>query len=170
MAPPTADPIHPEPTRCRAMFWNVVLPILIYWLMFFVVQYILLEYGQSYLYDETTPHFGLKVLAGSFLLALMAARFHSNFVTMFTTNIHWTLLQALAWVGIFTLLYQFQPLHALSLGLMGLVLVPPLGAMTVDSLSQPRRPIIARDRGPLGPYRGSLSAPPPPPAGAPAAK
>jgi hypothetical protein len=143
------------------MFWTVVLPIAIYWLMFFVVQYILLEYGQPYLYDETIPWFGLKVLAGSFVLAMLAARFHPSFDTMFTNNIHWSLLQAMAWVGIFTLLYQFQPLHALSLGLMSFVFVPGLATMTADSLSQPRRPVVTREAAPTGPHRGSLVTPTP---------
>ena len=145
------------------MIWNVVLPIAIYWFMFFVVQYILIEYGQAYLYDETIPRFGLKVLVGSLLLAMLAARFHPSFVTMFTNHLHWTLLQALAWVGIFTLLYQFQPLHALALGLMSFLFVPGLATMTVDSLAQPRRTIAPIRPGPTGPYRGSLSTPTPAP-------
>ena len=144
------------------MFWNVVLPVSIYWLLFFVVHFIMVEYGQAYLYDEATPHFGLKVLMGSFLLAAMAAYFRPNFATMFTNDLHWTALQALAWVGVFIILYQFHPWHALALALAGLVAMPGLATMTVDSLSQPRRVAPRPNSLPTTPHRGSLSPTPAP--------
>ena len=38
---------------------------LIYWLVVFVGTYVVTEIGQDQLYDEVTPHVGLKVGAGS---------------------------------------------------------------------------------------------------------
>ncbi len=142
------------------MLWNVVLPLFIYWLLFFVVQFIMVEYAQTYLYEETTPYFGLKVLIGSGLLAAMATYFRPNFATMLTNDIHWTALQALAWVGIFTLLYQFHPWHALALGLAGLVSVPALATMTIDSLSRSERVVSRPTPQPVAPHRGSLNPTP----------
>jgi hypothetical protein len=55
-----------------AILW----PFLIYWLVMFVVSYIAVEVGQDLFYDEVTPHAGLKVTAGSFLLAAMLTYFH----------------------------------------------------------------------------------------------
>ena len=42
-----------------------VWPLLIYWLLLFVACYIVVEYGQNYLYDEPTPNVALKVALGS---------------------------------------------------------------------------------------------------------
>lgn len=133
----------------------ILLSFLIYWLLFFVVHYIIVEYGQPYFYDETTPRFGLKVLAGSFLLALLAQWLKPGFDTMFTTAVHWTLLQAIAWFVVFTVLYQFHPPHALALGLASLVILPGLATMTIGSLAQSGRtlpPAVS----PTGPHRGRI--------------
>ena len=40
-----------------------------------------------------------------------------SFESMFTTNIVWTVLQGIVWFGVFILIYQFHPWHALGLGI-----------------------------------------------------
>ena len=74
----------------------IIMPFLIYWLVMFVLSYIAVEVGQDQLYDAVTPMAGLKVAGGSFLLAVLLTKFHPSFESMFTTNIAFTVLQALA--------------------------------------------------------------------------
>jgi hypothetical protein len=87
--------------------------LLIYWLVIFVGCYVVIEIGQDQLYDEVTPHVGLKVTGGSLLLALMLAGFYykgmaTSFDSMFTNNILCTVFQALVWFGVFVLIFQFH--------------------------------------------------------------
>ncbi len=146
------------------MSFSGLLVFLVYWLLIFVSNYVLVEYGQNYLYDESTPRFSLKVAGGSFLLALLAWRLRPAFDTMFTTAVHWTALQAIAWVVVFTVLYQFHPQHALGIGLLAMVIVLGLATMTVDSLTRPGRTIAPVNTGTGGPVRRPLTPPPSPPA------
>ena len=57
---------------------------------------------------------------------------------MFTTNIAWTLLQGVIWFGVFTLILQFHPWHALGSGTATMLMVSGLATMGVESvLSRP---------------------------------
>ena len=56
---------------------------------------------------------------------------------MFTTNIIWTVLQAIVWFGVFTLIFQFHPWHALGLGIATMLLVQGLATMGVNSILTP---------------------------------
>lgn len=147
-----------------AMVWAV----LIYWLAFFVACLTVVEVFQDWFYDEVTPHSALKVGAGTLPLALLAAWLRPSFDTMFTSDIAWTLLQAVAWFGVFTLAFQFHPTHALMTGLVTMVLVTGLATLGVDSLTKPSRTLapVQRRRN-NQPIRRSLT---PPPAPAPAPK
>src|SRR4051812_26918362 len=91
---------------------------MVYWLGVFVGCYVVIEIGQDQLYDEVTPRIGLKVVGGSLLLAGMLTLFYrmdlpTSYESMFTTNIMWTVLQAIVWFGVFMLVFQFHPWHAL---------------------------------------------------------
>ncbi|QEH36281.1 hypothetical protein OJF2_48410 [Aquisphaera giovannonii] len=151
-----------------ATFWA----FLIYWLVVFVGCYIVIEIAQDQLYDEVTPRVGLKVTAGSFLIAAMLAAFYhrqasASFDTMFTTNFMWTVLQAIVWFAVFTLVFQFHPWHALGLGLATMLLIQGLATMGVNSMLAPtpataKSPASAVSK----PVRQSL-APAAPPAAAP---
>ncbi len=154
------------------MLWSMLVPFLVYWLVVFVVSYMLVEYGQGFLYDEATPHVGLKVGLGSLLLAALMAWSRPSFETMFTDDIAWTVLQVIAWFAVFTLLYQFQPLHAFSISSVTMLLVAGIASLGVDSMTRPRphpgasaltsttrKPI----RAPLGPPRAPAKAEPTPP-------
>jgi hypothetical protein len=118
-----------------ALIW----PLLIYWLVIFVACFVVVEFGQDQLYDEVTPHAGLKVAGGSLILAILLttlrwAEHPASFESMFTTNIIWTLLQAIVWAGVFVLILQFHPWHGLGLGLATMLLVTGLATMGVESL------------------------------------
>ena len=71
---------------------------------------------------------------------------------MFTTNIAWTLLQGVVWFGVFTLIFQFHPWHALGIGTATMLMVSGLATMGVESiLSRPAptfggRPAIRADQ------------------------
>lgn len=147
--------------------WSFILPLLIYWLVLFVTCFVVVEIGHDQLYDEVTPHAGLKVTGGSFLIALLltvlrARGLAASYDSMFTSNIAWTILQGLVWFGVFTLIFQFHPWHGLGLGLATMALVTGLATMGVESLlakpvatSQSTRPLISNR-----PVRQSVTPPP----------
>ena len=118
---------------------TIIWVLLIYWLVVFVGCYVVVEFGQDQLYDEVTPHVGLKVAGGSLLLAILLTTLRAYglpaaYESMFTVNIVWTLLQGLVWFGVFTLIFQFHPWHALGLGLATMLLVTGMATMGVESL------------------------------------
>jgi hypothetical protein len=122
--------------------WTIVVPLLIYWLVMFVLSYIAVEIGQDQLYDEVTPKSGLKVAGGSFLLAAMLTLFRhkglpATFESMFTDNLIWTVLQALVWIGVFLFIYQFHPWHALAIALPLMLISSGFATMGVDSVTKP---------------------------------
>ena len=155
--------------------WSIILPLLIYWLVMFVACFVVVEMGQDQLYDEVTPHSGLKVAAGSLLIAALLTFFRykgmaASYDSMFTSNIIWTVLQGLVWFGVFTLVFQFHPWHALGLGLATMLLVTGLATMGVDSLlsrpvptTQSTRSLISNQ--PVRQSAGPRSATPSEPAG-----
>jgi hypothetical protein len=160
---------------------TIVWPLLIYWLVLFVVCFVLVEIGHDQLYDDVTPRAGWKVAGGSLLLAalltgLRAFGFAASFQSMFTDNIGWTLLQGVVWFLVFMFVFQFHPWHALGLGVATMLLVSGLATMGVESvLAKPRdvskstRAWIANDpvRQSLGPGGGAgagATAPSAPPA------
>jgi len=143
---------------------TIIWPFLIYWLVLFVACFIVVEIGQDQLYDEVTPRGGLKVAAGSLLLAalltaLRAYGFPASFESMFTTNLIWTLLQGVVWFLVFTLILQFHPWHALGLGIATMLLVSGLATMGVESVLSRPAPTSAAGRAfaPSEPVRQSLA-------------
>ncbi|WP_165225106.1 hypothetical protein [Aquisphaera insulae] len=153
---------------------------LIYWLVVFVGCFVVIEIAQDQLYDEVTPRVGLKVTAGSFLIAAMLAIFYhrqasASYDTMFTTNFMWTVLQGIVWFAVFTLIFQFHPWHALGLGLATMLLIQGLATMGVNSILSPAPAIVNRPAAAVSkPVRQSLApapvAPPPKAEAAPKAK
>ncbi len=142
---------------------TIIWPLLIYWLVLFVVCFMLIEVAQDQLYDAVTPYVGLKVGGGSLLLAglLTALRFYgfpASFESMFTTNIGWTLLQGVVWFLVFMLVFQFHPWHALGLGVVTMVLVSGLATMGVESIMAKPRDVSRATRAfvPTEPVRQSL--------------
>jgi hypothetical protein len=147
--------------------------LLIYWLVIFVGCYVVIEIGQDQLYDAVTPHVGLKVTGGSLLLALMLTGFYykglaASFDSMFTNNILCTVFQAIVWFGVFVLIFQFHPWHALGLALATMLMVQGLATMGVNSILTPTPASVSRP-GKFEvskPVRQSLApAPAAPPAG-----
>ena len=143
---------------------SLVWPFLIYWLVIFVACFVVVEIAQDQLYDEVTPRVGLKVTSGSALIAvvLTALRYYgvpASFESMFTTNIAWTLLQGVVWFGVFTLILQFHPWHALGIGTATMLMVSGLATMGVESvLSRPApNSAAARPFAPTKAVRQSLS-------------
>ena len=137
-------------------------PFLLYWLILFVTCYIVTEYSQKYLYDEATPLVGLKVLLGTALLAALLVKTRSRYDTMFTNELGWTVIQAIAWFAVFTLVFRFNPQHGAALGIATMLVVTGLATMGVDSLLNPQPvatgPAELRTNKPL---RRSLGSPPP---------
>jgi hypothetical protein len=116
-----------------AILW----PLLIYWLAMFIACYTIVEVGQDFFYDEVTPRAGTKVALGSFLLAVLLTWLRPSFDTMFTSDLPWTVLQGIIWFGVFTLIFQFHPTHALAIGTVALLLLPGIATMGVESLTRP---------------------------------
>jgi hypothetical protein len=155
---------------------TLIWTLLIYWLVMFVACFVVVEVGHDQLYDEVTPHAGLKVAGGSLLIAILltwlkAKDLPASYESMFTTNIAWTFLQGVVWFAVFTLIFQFHPWHALGLGLVTMLLVTGLATMGVDSvLSKPAAGTTAgRSTITSQPVRQPVTQPAPVPAPGPAA-
>lgn len=118
------------------MFWTVIVPLFVYWLVFFTIHFVIVEYGQDYFYDEVTSAAGGKIALGSFISAAIATYFHPSLESMFTYQIQWTVLQAIIWFVIFTVIYQFQPQHAVGLAIVAFLIFPGLATMAVDGMSR----------------------------------
>jgi hypothetical protein len=142
----------------------IIFPFLIYWLVLFVACYAVVEVAQDQLYDEVTPAVGLKVTLGSLVLAVLLTWLRTSLDTMFTAEIAGTLLQAIVWFAIFTLVFQFQPQHAVVISTITFLLVAPLASMGVDSFMRPSASIAAeRAKLPSKPIRSPLTPPIAPP-------
>jgi hypothetical protein len=133
-------------------------PLLIYWLVLFVACFIVVEVGHDQLYDEAPPHAGLRVAGGSLLIAIFLTWLRwmgtaASYDSMFTTNIVWTVLQGLVWFGVFTLIFQFHPWHALGIGVVTMLLVSGVATMGVDS-------VLTRSAATPQPQRATVSGRP----------
>ena len=115
----------------------IIWPLLIYWLAMFIACYMIVEFGQDFFYDEVTPRAGLKVGLGSLVLAAFLTWLRPSFDTMFTADLPWTVLQAIVWFAVFTLIFQFHPTHAAAIGIVALLLIPGVATMGVESLMTP---------------------------------
>jgi hypothetical protein len=117
------------------LFLSLFVPFLVHWLVFFAAIYIIVEYGQTYFYDETTPNAGLKVLFASVLLAALQTWARTSYDTMFTGEIAKTVLQAIVWFTVFTLILRFHPPHALAISLVSMILLTGAANLASSSLS-----------------------------------
>ncbi len=117
--------------------WTLFFTFVVYWLVAFVGCFTAVEIAHDALYDEVTPRAGLKVTLASVILAAVMTYFHPSFESMFTANLLGTVLQGIVWFGVFMLVLQFHPWHALGLGLLMMCLVSPLATMGVDSMLAP---------------------------------
>jgi hypothetical protein len=120
------------------MFTAYVWPFLIYFVILFTICYIVVEYGQNYFYDEVTPAAGFKVALGALILAAILTRTRSNFATMFTENIASTLVLAIAWAGVFILIFRFHPWHGFGLAMATLLIFAGMSTLVVDSMLSPK--------------------------------
>lgn len=115
----------------------IIWPLLIYWLVFFVASYAIVEVGQDQFYDEVTPQAWLKVGIGSLILAGFQTWLKTSYDTMFTSDLPWTALQGIVWFLVFMFAYQFHPQHAAAIGIAAMLLIPGIASMGVDSLLKP---------------------------------
>jgi hypothetical protein len=121
-----------------ATFFGILWPFLIYYVILFVVSYVVVEYGQNYLYDEVTPGVATKVALGALVLASILTWSRTNFFSMFTTEISSSVLLAIAWVGVFILVYRFHPWHGFGLAMATLLIFAGMSTIVVDSMLTPR--------------------------------
>ena len=138
-----------------SVFLGLLGAFAIYWVVMFAACYIVVEYSQSYLYEETTPSAGLKVMLGSALLAVLLTWIRTDFFTMFTSELRWTVLLGIAAFGVFTLIFRFQPWHALPIGLFSVLLISGTATMAVQSFTNRNRPSEAASRPQSKPLRRS---------------
>lgn len=127
----------------------------IYWIVLFAVCFTVVEYSQTYLYDETTSSAPLKVAVGTALLALLLTWTRTEFYTMFTADLAWTVLLGVAAFGVFTLIFRFQPWHALPIGVFTVLLISGTATMAVQSFANRNRPSEAASRPQSKPLRRS---------------
>ncbi|HEY2158778.1 MAG TPA: hypothetical protein VGH33_24315 [Isosphaeraceae bacterium] len=139
------------------MIWQ----FLLYTFICFVISFVLVEYGQRYLYDEVTPYVGLKVLGGAVVMGALLTWTKSSFDTMFTADLPYTALVAIVWAGVFVLAFRFQPVHGALFALAAVLLLPGLATIAVESVMRPSPNPATVTRGKAKPPRRSLGGPPP---------
>jgi hypothetical protein len=120
------------------MLIGYVWPFLIYAVILFAVCYIVVEYGQNYFYDEVTPAPFAKVALGTLILAGILTYTRSSFDSMFTSDITKTVFLAIAWSGVFILVFRFQPWHGFGLAMATLLIFAGMSTLVVDSMLSPR--------------------------------
>jgi hypothetical protein len=128
------------------MFWSILWPLAIFWLVVFVCCFAVVEFAQNYLYEEKTPAAGLKVLAGSLILAGLLTYTRTRLDTMFTDRIGLTIIQAVVWFAVFTLIFRFQPLHGAVIGIIAMCVISVLATMAVDSTSTSTQLVVRQPR------------------------
>ncbi len=148
--------------RCPPMstFFGYLWPFLIYYVIVFVVSYIVVEYSQNYLYDEAPPGLASKVALGTLLIAGFLTWSRSNLATMFTEQFAPTFFLAIVWVGVFILIYRFQPWHGFGLGLATMLIFAGMSTLVVNSMLSPRPPGRLDTSVEYKPIRRPTSAPP----------
>ena len=141
------------------MLWTTILPFFIYFALLFVICYAVSEFAQDYLYDESTPHLGLKTVAAAAILAAVLTYTHSSYDTMFTERIHLTAFQAVVWFAVFTLVLRFHPPHAAAIGIVTMMLCAGLTTLAVDGLTRSNNRTFAEVRSPTRPQRVTAKSP-----------
>jgi hypothetical protein len=121
-----------------------ILPLLINWLVLFVACYIVVEYGQKYLYEEITKNAWAKVGVGSLILAVVLVWTRSTYDTMFTDRIGYTAIQGVVWFLVFLFVLRFNPWHAAGFGIATMLVVAGMTTMVVQSLRKEDVPQRAR--------------------------
>ncbi|ODT99078.1 MAG: hypothetical protein ABS79_04940 [Planctomycetes bacterium SCN 63-9] len=143
--------------------WLYLVRLLIYWMAIFVSCFAVTEVAQDQLYDEVTPRAGLKISIGALLLAILMVFLPPSYETMFTSDIAWTLLHLIAWFGVFTLIFQFHPPHALGLSIATFFLISGFATMGVESIVRPSsRPVTTPTKANIPAVRQSLAPKAPP--------
>lgn len=146
-------------------FLSVLWPFLFYWLVLFAVCYAVVEFGQNYLYDETTPNAPLKVALGAAVLAAILTWTKTSYDTMLTRDFGKTVVLAIAAFVVFTLVFRFQPWHGLGVGIATILLLSGFATMGIDSFVNRNRPLSPTVRTPARPLRRPATTAPiaPPP-------
>ncbi len=134
-------------------FLSILAPFLFYWLLIFIACLAVVEFGQTYLYDETTPGAAWKVALGSAVLAAIVTWSRPVYTTMLTADLGKTVVLAVVAFGIFTLAFRFQPWHALPIGIFTVLLVAGIATMAVESFANRNRPEATSLRTPSVPLR-----------------
>ncbi len=137
------------------MIWS----FLIYTFICFVISFVLVEYGQRYLYDEVTPYVGLKVLGGAVVMGALLTWTKSSFDIMFTADLPYTALMAIVWAGVFILAFRFQPVHGALFALAAVLLLPGLATIAVEGVMRPSPNPATVSRGKEKPPRKALGGP-----------
>ena len=136
-----------------------VWPFLVYALILYVVSYILVEYGQKYLYDEPPSYMAVRVGVGALLMAAVLTWTRSSFDTMFTAEVPKTALLALIWAGVFILVFRFQPIHGAVFALATVMLIPGLATMVVQGVTKTNPDASRQILAPKKAYRSGGAAP-----------
>ena len=151
------------------MFW--LWAFLVYWLVLFVACYVVVEYGQTYYYEEKTSGAGLRVAGASLILAILWTRRSvlqntpravvTWYDQVFTTDAAWLLMIAIVSFVLFTLLLQFHPQHAVYLGPLTVLLIGAMASMAAASMARAGGAVPLEIRVPAKPVRKAVGGVPP---------
>jgi hypothetical protein len=131
-----------------------------YFVVLFAACFAVIEFGQTYLYDEKLARSGLRCLVGALILAAVHTYMRPSFDTMFTSRLPWTLLLGVIWFVVFLFVFQFHPPHALLIGVVTMIIAGGMAQMAADSLTSTRPPPPPAGSNARKPFRQSAPANP----------
>ena len=142
-----------------ATFFAILFPFLFIWVILFAICFAIVEFGQNYLYDETTPSSFLKITLGSAILAAVLTWTRTSYDTMLTRDIGKTIVLAVVAFAVFTLVFRFQPWHGFGIGIVSVLLFAGIATMAVESFFNRNAPPPSIVRNPAKPLRRAGSSP-----------
>lgn len=154
------------------MLWPTLAAFCIYFLVLSVTTYIVADNAQSYFYNEKTAKLPLRVLASALIFAGLATWTKPSLDTMFSGQLHMTLLSAVVWMVVFMFVLGFELWHAAALGVGTMILVLGFAGMAAKGwnttaaekqteINQRYRPPDPKTRPGPQPRSATILAPPP---------
>ena len=102
------------------------------WAILAVALYVTVDVAQRYIYEGRVDLLSWRVVAVSPFLAAALVHWPLQFPDMFYTGQLW--LHVALWVTACFLCFRFQPLHALGVGALSVLLIGPIASYVVVTL------------------------------------
>ncbi len=105
---------------------------LLVWAIVGVTLFLTVETAQRYIYEERVDLLAWRVVAISPILAALLVQWPLSFPDMFYSAALW--FHAVIWVTACLLCFRFQPIHAVGVGIIALMLFGPVASYVVVTM------------------------------------